>query len=144
LAPDALAGWAAAVVWEPRPQDASLPRSAPGWLAAAQLAADRIVRQAGAPVQASLRVEARIAPVVQRWAAGEAWQEVLRSYPLDPGDFVALCRQAVDLLRQVAVAAATALWALEAHGSESLSALRETAYQAVAAVERDIVHASRL
>ncbi|HEY8496073.1 MAG TPA: DEAD/DEAH box helicase [Limnochordales bacterium] len=144
LAPDALAGWAAAVVWEPRPQDASLPRSAPGWLAAAQLAADRIVRQAGAPVQASLRVEARIAPVVQRWAAGEDWQEVLRSYPLEPGDFVALCRQAVDLLRQVAAAAATALRALEAHGSESLSALRETAYQAVAAVERDIVRASRL
>ena len=144
LAPDALAGWAAAVVWEPRPQDASLPRSAPGWLAAAQLAADRIVRQAGPPARAGLRVEAGIAPVVQRWAAGEDWQEVLRGYPLEPGDFVALCRQAVDLLRQVAAAAATALSAPEARAPESLLALRETAYQAVAAVERDIVRASRL
>ncbi|OUN01331.1 MAG: hypothetical protein BAA04_03885 [Firmicutes bacterium ZCTH02-B6] len=144
LSPDALAGWAAAVVWEPRPQDASLPRAAAGWLAAAQLVADRVA-QAGPLARSDLRVEARVAPVLQRWAAGEDWQEVLRNYPLEPGDFVALCRQAVDLLRQVAAAAASALTAADATGSAArLAPVRETALQAIAAVERDIVLASRL
>ncbi|MFS8543924.1 MAG: DEAD/DEAH box helicase, partial [Limnochordales bacterium] len=104
LSPDDLAGWAAAVVWEPRPQDTSLPRTAPGWLAAAQLAADRIVRHAGPAARPLVQVEGRIAPAVQRWAAGEDWQDLLRAYPLEAGDFVALCRQAVDLLRQVVAA----------------------------------------
>jgi len=131
LAPDELAGWAAAVVWEPRPQDASLPRAAPGWMGAAQLAADRIVRTAGPQGREMGRVEGRIAPVLQRWAAGDDWQELLRHYPLEAGDFVALCRQAVDLLRQVKGAGASPL-------------LRDVVDAAIAAVDRDVVRASRL
>ncbi|HEY8416950.1 MAG TPA: DEAD/DEAH box helicase [Limnochordales bacterium] len=131
LPPDELAGWAAAVVWEPRPQDASLPRTAPGWLPAAQLAADRIVRSAGPDGREMGRVEGRIAPVVQRWAAGDDWQELLRHYPLEAGDFVALCRQAVDLLRQV-------------KGAGADPALRAAVDAAIAAVDRDVVRASRL
>ncbi len=153
MSPDALAGWAAATVWEPRPQDASLPRAAPGWLAAAHMAADRIMRHAGPAARPGLQVEGRIAPVVQRWAAGQDWQSVLRDYPLEAGDFVALCRQAVDLLRQVASAAGAASGGAVPAGGTSgspggldamLTTVRNTAVQAIDAVERDIVRATRL
>lgn len=109
LSPAELAGWAAATVWEPRPRDDQLPPAAPGWLAAVQLAADRIMRRTGPKLRNSLTVEARIAPVITRWANASGGDtdlaKLLRGYRLEAGDFVALCRQAIDLLQQIAAGA---------------------------------------
>lgn len=193
LGPAEMAGWAAAVVWEARPQDAGLPPAAPAWLSAVHLATDRVVRWAGPETRDVLRIEGRIAPVVTRWAAAgcgagpetgaaplsaddQDLAKLLRGYHLEPGDFVTLCRQAVDLLRQIAAAADSVLrlggprsdvpartapddgprrlaarGAADETGSApkgqfnpaTLRRVRDTARAAVAAIDRDVVAASR-
>ena len=173
--PAAMAGWAAAVVWESRPQDEQLPPAAPSWLAGVHLATDRIVRWTGSGARDKLRVEGRIAPVVSRWAAAadDALPEgpgrartatgrsektphedvrdlakFLRGYHLEPGDFVTLCRQTVDLLRQVASSADHVLRLADPRpadpsASERLRQVRDTARAAIAAIDRGVVAASR-
>lgn len=160
LSPAELAGWAAAMVWEPRPHDASLPPAAPGWMGAVQLSADRIARWAGTNVRRALTAEHRISPLVAQWAAvsdagrlgpgttpsGEDLEHLLRGYPLEAGDFITLCRQVVDFLRQIAGAAAAVLNVTPPGSKEAaiLSQVRSNAHAAVDAVDRDVVAASRL
>lgn len=180
ISPAELAGLTAAVVWESRPQDDALPPAAPQWLAAVHMNTDRIVRWAGPNIRPSLAVEGRIAPLVSRWAAAAGAEfhtgtssraksaltsmtdagdlaQLLRGYPLEPGDFVALCRQAVDLLRQIATAAEEAAAFIANNSVEEsvssstasasfasiLTRVRDNASAAVAAVDRDVVAASR-
>ncbi|MFS8629044.1 MAG: DEAD/DEAH box helicase [Limnochordales bacterium] len=183
LSPAELAGWAAAMVWEPRPQDASMPPAAPNWMGAVQLAADRIARCTGPKARPALSVESRVAPLLTRWAASASWpdrpsagrgapaafgkgpgargpdpagsgrfysgenlEQLLRGYPLEPGDFIALCRQVVDFLRQIANAASTALRMAEPSAAAAgvLARVRANALAAIDAVDRDVVAASRL
>lgn len=172
LEPADMAGWAAAIVWESRPQDDRLPPAAPRWLAAVHLATDRITRWAGPKLRDELRVEGRIAPVVSRWAevgaetgtaAGAVavadaidLPKLLRGYGLEAGDFVTLCLQTVDLLRQVATSSDHVLRQLEQNDADelvearrstpdidNLRKVRDAAVAAIAAVDRDVVAASR-
>lgn len=52
-----------------------------------------------------LRVEPAFAPAVTAWAQGSSLEAVLEDFPLDAGDFVALTRQTLEVLRQWAAAA---------------------------------------
>src|SRR5690606_41609098 len=72
----------------------------------------------------------------------------LRGYHLEPGDFVTLCRQTVDLLRQVASSADHVLRPADPRpadpsASERLRQVRDTARAAIAAIDRGVVAASR-
>ncbi|NLY29136.1 MAG: hypothetical protein GX047_00695 [Firmicutes bacterium] len=42
--------------------------------------------------------------MIAAWAEGMDLQDVLKKHPLDPGDLVAVCRQSIDLLRQILTA----------------------------------------
>ncbi|HEU4332258.1 MAG TPA: DEAD/DEAH box helicase [Lapillicoccus sp.] len=75
-----------------------------------------------------------IAWMVHRWAGGHSLESVLRGSDIAAGDFVRRCKQIVDLLDQVADAAATS-------GSSKLAA---TARSAVDAVRRGVVAADRV
>ncbi len=75
-----------------------------------------------------------IAWMVHRWAAGHRLEVVLRDSEIAAGDFVRRCKQIVDLLDQVADAAATS-------GASQLAA---TARAAVDAVRRGVVAADRV
>src|SRR5690606_24931190 len=105
LTPPELAGWAASTVWEPRPRDDGLPAAVPPWAGAAQLARDRIVQLVPPAEKQDWDVELRAAPLLTRWCEGAELEELLGPYPLEAGDFAALCRQTIDLLRQIATAA---------------------------------------
>jgi ATP-dependent RNA helicase HelY len=75
-----------------------------------------------------------IAWMVHRWAAGQRLELVLRDSEVAAGDFVRRCKQIIDLLDQIADAAA-------ASGSRQLAA---TARAAVDAVRRGVVAADRV
>ncbi|MGB3686193.1 MAG: DEAD/DEAH box helicase [Ornithinimicrobium sp.] len=53
-------------------------------------------------------LDAGIALMVHRWASGQGLEQVLRGSDLSAGDFVRRCRQVIDLLGQIRVAAARA------------------------------------
>jgi ATP-dependent RNA helicase HelY len=75
-----------------------------------------------------------IAWMVHRWAAGQRLELVLRDSEVAAGDFVRRCKQIIDLLDQIADAAASS-------GSPQLAA---TARSAVDAVRRGVVAADRV
>ena len=128
LSPDDLAGWAAAVVWEPRPQDTSLPRTAPGWLAAAQLATDGIVPHAVRRPPAP-RPGRGPRPAVQRWAAGEDCKTYCGPTPWKPA---------------ISAPCAARRWTCCGRWSPPAGCptLRAQRPAAIAAVERDMVRAA--
>lgn len=75
--------------------------------------------------------DAGMAWVVHRWASGGRLEVVLRDSELSAGDFVRRCKQAIDLLDQIA----------DASGDE---VIRRTARKAVDQVMRGVVAADRL
>jgi ATP-dependent RNA helicase HelY len=75
-----------------------------------------------------------IAWMVYRWAGGHSLESVLRGSDIAAGDFVRRCKQIVDLLDQVADAAATS-------GSPRLA---QVARSAVDGVRRGVVAADRM
>ena len=75
-----------------------------------------------------------IAWMVHRWAGGHQLEAVLRGSDIAAGDFVRRCKQIIDLLDQIADAAATS-------GSPRLAS---TARSAVDAVRRGVVAADRV
>ena len=89
-------------------------------------------REAGLPLTGD--PDGGIAWMVHRWAAGQRLELVLRDSEIAAGDFVRRCKQIVDLLDQVADAAASS-------GSPQLAA---TARAAVDAVRRGVVAADRV
>ncbi|MEP6630986.1 MAG: RNA helicase, partial [Lapillicoccus sp.] len=89
-------------------------------------------REAGLPLTGD--PDGGIAWMVHRWAAGQRLELVLRDSEIAAGDFVRRCKQIVDLLDQVADAAASS-------GSPQLAA---TARAAVTAVRRGVVAADRV
>ena len=171
--PAAMAGWAAAVVWESRPQDEQLPPAAPSWLAGVHLATDRIVRWTGSGAR-NLRVEGRIAPVVSRWAAAadDAMPEgpgrartatgrsektphedvrdlakFLRGYHLEP-ETLSPCagKPSTCCARSRRPPTTSCGWrpaAGDPSASERLRQVRDTARAAIAAIDRGVVAASR-
>ncbi len=129
LTPEQLAGWAAATVWEPRPAADRLPHAAPAWTVSVQFAADRLRAAVPHRELEQWHVEPRVAPLLEAWASGQPLEDVLRLGTLEAGDFVTLCRQSIDLLRQIAQSATDA--SLFARVNES-----------IALIDRDIVSAA--
>ncbi len=94
------------------------------WSELQDLEREHLLPQTGAP-------EAGMAWQIHRWTSGRSLEEVLRDSDMAAGDFVRRCKQVVDLLGQIAEAAAE-------------PALRQTARRAMDAVMRGVVAADRL
>ena len=131
-----LAACASAVVYQGRREDAGMsPRLPPG---AARRALDDTVRIWSAledaehahHLEVTPQPDLRIAWAIHRWASGARLDTVLSDADLAAGDFVRWCKQVVDLLGQIELAAA------ETEGGEQL---RRGAQAAVDGVRRGVV-----
>ena len=60
-----------------------------------------LIPQVQAGVDAPLPIDLRLAGLVEAWAAGCEWGEVMADCSLDDGDIVRLLTRTADLLRQV-------------------------------------------
>lgn len=129
LTPEQLAGWAAATVWEPRPVGERLPYAAPVWSVSVQLAGERLRAVVPHRDLEQWRIEPRVAPLLEAWASGQSLEDVLQLGTLESGDFVTLCRQSIDLLRQIAQSAPD-------------PSLLERVHESIALIDRDIVAAA--
>ncbi|KAL4443480.1 hypothetical protein ABPG75_011217 [Micractinium tetrahymenae] len=75
-------------------------------------------------VEAPIAVDLRLAGLVEGWASGCSWEELMRDCSLDDGDVARLLTRTTDLLRQVA------------YCDTLLPPLRKSARQAMAAMDR--------
>ncbi|MGE5552044.1 MAG: DEAD/DEAH box helicase [Bacteroidota bacterium] len=121
LPPADLAGLAAALAEEERPSELAYAYQSPSWLGQAEAALSRAFEIAGAGER---WLDPAVIPPVALWCTGADLAKVLRRYPQDPGDFVARCRRAIDLLRQIGTAAPN---------------LRQRTMRAAALLDRDLV-----
>lgn len=130
MAPD-LAGLAAAFV-----DDAEEPSgpggrkavvAAPPWSTEVEMAAERLRRLGGNDVDESPSPSSWRAEVVSRWCAGSGLGEIQRELGADPGDVVSLCRQSIDLLRQMA------------KGASDKERLAARLHEAAQAIDRGVV-----
>jgi superfamily II RNA helicase len=124
-----LAGWAAAVVWEPKPGDNVLPQAPLSWLLAQQLVIEKIKGVEDKALTQDWHIEARVSPLMMRWAQGDEITSILKMTPLEAGDFAALARSTVDLLRQISTVTFD-------------SFLKEKCTQAIRLIDRGVVAAT--
>jgi ATP-dependent RNA helicase HelY len=122
LAPHHLAGLASALVYSGRSAD-GFPLRAQPWVAEVGMIVERLHRQVGV----QYHLFAPVAELVTRWACGHDLLDVLQGMPLQAGDLVTLCRQVIDLLRQMSLA------------RKDDARLLEVLQRATAAVDRDVV-----
>jgi ATP-dependent RNA helicase HelY len=132
----ALAACASAVVYESRREDGGLsPRLPPG---ATRHALEETVRlwsqledaEHAHGLDVTPEPDLGLAWAVHRWAGGARLESVLSDADLAAGDFVRWCKQVIDLLGQIELAAAE---------SEGGAALRRAAKDAVDGVRRGVV-----
>lgn len=102
---ESLSCLSAALVYEPRPGETPFAFNPPRWLTAIDLAAARLNQKLGDLPSIGARVYPAITPLIAGWIRKRSLAQILRDYPIPPGDFVAACRRAIDLLRQIADAA---------------------------------------
>jgi superfamily II RNA helicase len=69
-------------------------------------------------------VDLRLAGLVEAWAAGCSWEEIMQDCSLDDGDIARLLTRTLDMLRQVAFC------------DTLLPPLRRSARQAMVAMDR--------
>ncbi|MGB7448137.1 MAG: DEAD/DEAH box helicase [Ornithinimicrobium sp.] len=91
-------------------------------------------REAGHGLPSPRELDAGIAVMVHRWAAGGTLEQVLRGSDLSAGDFVRRCKQIIDLLGQIRQAA----------GGSASPEVAQTASRASAGMLRGVVAADRL
>ncbi|MES4905053.1 MULTISPECIES: DEAD/DEAH box helicase [unclassified Streptomyces] len=116
LAPAELAACASALVYEARAADDALPPKLPAGRAKGALAEmvriwgrldaledDHKIKQAEGVGQRE--PDLGFAWAAYRWASGHGLDEVLREIDMPAGDFVRWCKQVIDVLGQIAVAA---------------------------------------
>ncbi len=104
-----LAGLAAAFVDEgDEPLSPALSKAwpAPKWTTEVEMVAERLRRLGAFDDQLDVRPSSWRAAVVARWCSGWGLGELQRELGAEPGDVVTLCRQSIDLLSQMARAAA--------------------------------------
>ncbi|NLK07972.1 MAG: DEAD/DEAH box helicase [Firmicutes bacterium] len=104
LTPAELAGLAAAIVYSPRADSPNLTLSPVNWMAAVDLAQARLKKAGPIELLVPTAPYPPIAPAITAWAKGSSLGNILKKHPLDPGDLVSICRQSIDLLRQMAAA----------------------------------------
>ncbi|NLF04381.1 MAG: RNA helicase, partial [Actinomycetales bacterium] len=135
----ALAGVVSAVVYEARREAAGAPHIPGGPSSALARALDETYRvfseledlETEQRLDVTGAVDPGIVEPVVRWAQGRGLDAVLRGGELAAGDFVRWCKQVIDLLDQLSIAAPT-------------PRLRATASKAVGAVRRGVVAYSSL
>lgn len=71
------------------------------WSSDLALARERIHRQAGIEMPSEAMHVIVRGVAITKWCSGESLQEVAEATGADPGDVVSLCRQSMDLLRQI-------------------------------------------
>ncbi len=98
---ETLAGFAAALVYEPRPAETAFPFVPPRWLAAADIALARVNQRLDGFAEIKPEIYPAITPLIRAWVQGRSLNRILRDFPMSPGDFVTACRRAIDLLRQI-------------------------------------------
>jgi superfamily II RNA helicase len=103
LNPTQLAGLAASVSWES--SDKLPPRPGEPWLTEFMTIRDQMANRAGVSQEEVGAILPAAAEIMMEWAEGIDFWELLKDLPLDPGDFVQLCRRSVDILRQLQSAA---------------------------------------
>ncbi|HYJ75640.1 MAG TPA: DEAD/DEAH box helicase, partial [Kineosporiaceae bacterium] len=132
----ALAACASAMVYESRREDSGLsPRLPPG---GARRALEETVRlwsqledaENAHGLDVTPEPDLGIAWAVHRWASGARLESVLSDADLAAGDFVRWCKQVVDLLGQIELAAAE---------TEGGTGLRRAAKEAIDGVRRGVV-----
>jgi superfamily II RNA helicase len=104
LDPSDLAGLAAAIVYTPRAGDPSFTLSPPRWMPAVDLIHEKIRKMDAKQLATPFSLYPAISPAITSWAQGSTLRDVLKQHPLDPGDLVGVCRQSIDLLRQIITA----------------------------------------
>ena len=104
LEPVELEGLAAAIVYTPKAGDPDFTLSPPRWTPVVDLIYDKLHKSDSQGLAAGFSVYPVISPVIAAWAEGMDLQDVLKKHPLDPGNLVAVCRQSIDLLRQILTA----------------------------------------
>jgi len=102
LPPEEVCGLAAAIIYDPG-DDRLLPAaySPPSWAGQVNLLQAKLAEASHIEAKRWGSVYPAVSPVVVNWARGKQLQDVLRDTEMDPGDLVNLCRQVIDLLRQV-------------------------------------------
>lgn len=121
-----LAGLAAALTYSGRVME-GFPLRAQPWMAEVGMVIERLKRQAGSNLGSQVELFSPVAGVVSQWAAGGDLLDVVQGVPMQAGDLVTLCRQVIDLLRQMANA--------RPHDRPLVDLIQQT----VAAVDRDVV-----
>lgn len=121
-----LAGLAAALAYAGRATD-GFHLQAQAWMAEVGMMKERLQRIAGVALGAQLQVFPPVAGLVAKWAAGHDLEDVLHDSPMQAGDLVTLCRQVIDLLRQMQSA------------RPDHAQLVERVQQCMIAVDRDVV-----
>jgi superfamily II RNA helicase len=121
-----IAGLAAAIVYE-RGVTEGFSLSAQPWIAELDMLKDRLQRQAGVDLGTEVQVFPPVAKLITMWAEGTELTTVLKDSPLQAGDMVSLCRQVIDLLRQMIRVVSD-----NPH-------LQETLQRTIDAVDRDVV-----
>jgi len=103
-----LAAMVAAIVYEPRRDDAPLhPRDMPGGAFPDALRATIRAHQKLRDIEADYQVAgtsdlaAHLSLAVYRWASGRRLESVLDGHDVQAGDFVRWCKQIIDVLDQI-------------------------------------------
>ncbi|NLM25041.1 MAG: DEAD/DEAH box helicase [Firmicutes bacterium] len=78
---------------------------APKWLSDIQAVADRLNRVGNLPPEQQINLNPAAANLVAQWVSDLKLDTLLKAYPIEPGDFIQLCRRAIDVLRQIQVLA---------------------------------------
>lgn len=123
LNPTQLAGLAASISWEG--SDTLPPYPGEPWLTEFMTIRDQMANRAGLPRKEIGVILPAAAEIVMEWTQGVKIQELLKDLPLDPGDFVQLCRRSVDILRQ-----------LQSVGDQDLNQKLE---EAISTIDRGVV-----
>ncbi len=105
LSPTGLAGVAAALIYDSNRENlyTRLPHSGEVHMVVSEMAAEarRIHRlQRNHDVDAPLTVNPLVSGLLESWAQGSPWEQLLRSTNLSEGDIVRITRRTADMLRQ--------------------------------------------
>jgi superfamily II RNA helicase len=101
LEPADLAGLAAAIVYSPRSDDPTFTLSPPRWMPTIDLIQEKLCKIDHHRLATPFALYPAIAPAITAWTKGLSLNDIMKKHPLDPGDLVGVCRQSIDLLRQI-------------------------------------------
>lgn len=75
----------------------------PKWLSDIEAVANRLNRSGNLSDKKQIKLNPPAANLIFQWILGTKLKELLKHHPIEPGDFVQLCRRTIDVLRQLLV-----------------------------------------